>query len=423
LLLCGGCANSIAPVAPHSCECIAEQSVSSGSSELFVAVVTAPVHTLPEHTEALKRFGLTLSAELAKTTQASAPLFHCVECRAGDAIEQALTPLVQQRPYLAVTPDDVAWLTNAFTADALNRRMADIAATLEALPADSLERRRLQHDPLDVIAHAEDTVRRRLQARTPAFADANGWYLSADETTLLVLARTLAPSTLNRADILATAALARDRAIAKSRPENPLVANFSVAFITPGSDAAAAREQVSARFGRSIDELRIIAEAPTEAQAYAARNAIGSRLKPFVEQGAAASAMSLLDMIPSVDEQRQNFAALQQFDFAVALKAFQTAAEKQFGTRGLVFFKPFLQRFEKFHLLTREPQPLTWTEALSGPLGGELAPYLKVSSDGRVSWMISVFPRSSTVPDRKAFAHTLEQNPPTDVSIRVDDRR
>ena len=315
-------------------------------------------------------------AALSPTARAALPEnmpWLSVECRAGQNVEHALKTLIEQRPYVAITPADVAWLKTLFTPEALDTKMNELAETLDALPADSAERRRLQHDPLDVLRRARGLLKQRLETRPPAFTteSTEGYFHAPDGKTILILGQAIS--------------LGGEAAFQRAFDAACQRAKLRVRSNTDGVQLPAA----------AVEELHVVIDAPDEDRAFAASAEIFARLQPSLAHGDVALLPTVLNVIPSTAVQRENFQALRGFDFESAMKAFQAAASKRFGTRGLVFFKPFLQRFEKFNLLTREAQPLTLKEALNGPLRADVAPYLDVKADGTVRRTIVVFPKAN----------------------------
>ena len=295
-----------------------------------------------------------------------------VECHAGQNVERALKTLAEQRPYIALTPADVAWLKTLFKPEALDAKMNELAETLDALPAESAERRRLQHDPLDMLPHTREVLTQRLESRTPAFTTerSDGYFLAPNGTSLLILGQ--AVSLNSDAEFERAFSAACQRAKVRARANDGVVTQ-------------AVR----------VEELHVVVDAPDEDRVFAASAEVSARLQPYLASGEVATLPTVLDVIPSAAVQRENFQALRGFDFESAMKAFQASASKRFGTRGLVFFKPFLQRFEKFNLLTREAEPLTLKETLNGPLRADVAPYLNEKADGSVRRTIVLYPTTN----------------------------
>ncbi|MCY3022598.1 MAG: hypothetical protein NTW87_26760, partial [Planctomycetota bacterium] len=212
--------------------------------DILAAVASIPDRPASEQVKELKAFGLLLAAELAKVgtlredreglarelrreLPAAAPWLRQVECRTGQGIEQALRKMVKDRPYLVLTPGHVATLKALFEPEALKAAMESVAATLEDLPPNSAEKLRLQEDPLGIAQMANDALRKRLAGRREALAskDPDGFFLSQDGTTLVVLGRAVLPASrldFNRA-LMAAVQRAENRAIAAFRATKPVL--------------------------------------------------------------------------------------------------------------------------------------------------------------------------------------------------------
>ncbi|HLX59891.1 MAG TPA: MMPL family transporter [Planctomycetota bacterium] len=147
-----------------------------------------------------------------------------VECRAGQNLSRALKALARQHPYALMEPSDVERLKKLFEPDALAARMERIAQEALDLPANSIEKTRLYEDPLGAVSIAEQALRERLKGLAPPWAqDADGFFLSPDGTTLIVLGRAVLPSSrldFNRA-LMAAAQRAENRAVRAFRAAKP----------------------------------------------------------------------------------------------------------------------------------------------------------------------------------------------------------
>ena len=120
------------------------------------------------------------------------PWLQQVECRAGENFRKALEAIVKEHPQAVLEQDDVERMRALFEPDRLTRRLKDVRAQYAALdPAFSAERRRLLADPLNLAGLAEEALQRRLNAhrRSMGLANDEGFFLSSDGTTLIVLAR------------------------------------------------------------------------------------------------------------------------------------------------------------------------------------------------------------------------------------------
>ena len=210
--------------------------------DIVAGVVSIPNQHTPEQVGELKAFGLLLRDELAKAglspedrermpesyqreLPADQPWLRQVECRTGQGIEQALRKIAKDRPYVVITPADVAELKKLFNPDALAAAMERIATTLPDLPPNSAERVKLQEDPLGVSDLASKALQTRLNKRKQALAgtDADGYFISPDGTTLVVLARAVLPATrldFNRA-LMASVQRAENRAVEAFRKTKP----------------------------------------------------------------------------------------------------------------------------------------------------------------------------------------------------------
>jgi len=209
--------------------------------DILAAVVTIPRQHEQAQVAELKAFGTILAAELSKAgvseqdrerltdalrkeLPAGEPWLRQVECRTGQGIEQALKKIVKDRPYVALTPQDVAELRRLFEPDNLKQAMEHVATTLQDLPPNSAEKVKLQEDPLNLSELANKGLKARLgKGGTFASNDAEGFFLSKDGTMLVVLSRAALPA--NRLDftsaLMAAVQRAENRAITEFRKTKP----------------------------------------------------------------------------------------------------------------------------------------------------------------------------------------------------------
>jgi predicted RND superfamily exporter protein len=183
------------------------------------------------------------------------------------------------------------------------------------------------------------------------------------------------------------------------------------------SKAIPLRNRLSQRFNVGLADIRVVVSAENEAKAFEAAEQVQQRLQPYLDKGELTFGGNVLDYIPSGERQMATIAALKSFDIEAASEAFKTSAEKRFGPRGPVYFKPFLRRLQDFKLLTREPNILTLATVMQGPLSNVLAPYVRVettdSGKGKVRLVSSWFPSSADYPARwyNDMAAKLETDP------------
>jgi len=180
------------------------------------------------------------------------------------------------------------------------------------------------------------------------------------------------------------------------------------------------RNRLAERFGLGLADLRVVVTARDEERAYAGAEEVAKRLQPFLERGDLRVSGSILDFVPSREQQQATLTALKGFDFEAASDAFRAAAAERFGERGLVFFKPFLKRLHDFRLLTRESSPLTLATVMQGPLGPVLAPFVRLDPD-QVRLASSWFPARLDMPAPwyNNIARMLETDPPPGAEVRV----
>jgi predicted RND superfamily exporter protein len=201
--------------------------------DLLAAVVTIPDNPTPRQVQELKAFGMLLAEELSKAgvseeeqarlpaamraelrqraaalaasntdepvmtagAESAPPWLRLVECRTGQGIEQALKRIARQQPHVVLSPDDVAAFQRLFDPAALDQTMDRIAREIVALPPNSAEKLRLQTDPLGLGELAQSALAKRTQGRRQALSatDPDGFFLSPDQTTLVVLGRAALP--------------------------------------------------------------------------------------------------------------------------------------------------------------------------------------------------------------------------------------
>jgi len=222
--------------------------------DLVAGVLSVPDKPTPEQVQELKRFADLLSKELQKVgtlpedqaalpesiraelqkaraaKQSSpddvpAPWLRHVECRTGQGIEQALKKIARDRPHAVMHPDDVTELKSRFEPEALKAALDKAADLLPDLPPNSPERVKIQEDPLGLqeIAQKALNARRGSEKGSLAGRDADGYFLSPDQTTLVILGRAVLPAT--RLDftrtLMAAVQRAENRAIDAFRAGKP----------------------------------------------------------------------------------------------------------------------------------------------------------------------------------------------------------
>jgi predicted exporter len=184
------------------------------------------------------------------------------------------------------------------------------------------------------------------------------------------------------------------------------------------------RARVAERFNVALTDISVLVYAPTEAAAFATQETVPARVQPFIERGELKRNGGVLDLIPSEKKQLETIHALQIFDVESAMKRFQSAAEKRFGERGALYFKPFLRTLRHFNLILHEPHPLKLAEILDGPLANVLAPYAWLAdspADYPVRLRSSWLPREANMPAAwyESLARALEDNPPGGALIQI----
>jgi len=198
--------------------------------DLVATVITVPDKPAPEQVKELKRFADILSRELQKVgtlpedqaalpesirielqqsratkqnadtegTGASPWLRH-VEGRTGQGIEQALKKIARDRPHAVLTPEDVTELRRRFEPVALKAALDKAAELLPELPPNSPERVKIQEDPLGLQELAQSALNARRGGgsgkNSLAGRDPDGYFLSPDQTTLVILGRAVLPAT------------------------------------------------------------------------------------------------------------------------------------------------------------------------------------------------------------------------------------
>lgn len=206
----------------------------------------------PEKTQQLKSFGDLLSSELAlvglsdedqqalgkrlgEAAMQKPPVawLRQVECRLGSQARAELRGLVQTQPHLVLSLDDILELERRFEPAALQTRMLEISKRLEDLPNVGAERTQLMQDPLDIRSILQKTINATLGGQEQGVAGSDGYFLSPDGTTLLVLARPDRSSNnvaFNRV-LMEACQRAENRAIAKFREQqekNPAALSTSL---------------------------------------------------------------------------------------------------------------------------------------------------------------------------------------------------
>ncbi|MBI3829303.1 MAG: MMPL family transporter [Planctomycetes bacterium] len=124
---------------------------------------------------------------------------------------------------MMMTKKDVDDLCALFEPEALDRRMNEIAELRGKLDPMSFEYQTLREDPLNIAQALRHTLEERMAKRSSRLAVSDGYFLSADRTTLVVLARTVLPSTrldFNQA-LMHAVQDAENRALAAFRASGP----------------------------------------------------------------------------------------------------------------------------------------------------------------------------------------------------------
>ena len=201
--------------------------------DILAAVVFIPdeLAAQPKARKALCAFGELLTRELGgiKALPGAADeglppgaWLQQVECRAGENFKAALEAIVKEHPQAVLEEDDVKQLKDLFEPKALAERLKQVRQEYRALdPAFSAQRRKLLADPLNMSGLAEKALQRRLNAHRKSMGLANeeGYFLSGDGSTLIVLARPVRSGqdlTFCRA-LMAACQQAENRALQKFR--------------------------------------------------------------------------------------------------------------------------------------------------------------------------------------------------------------
>ena len=204
--------------------------------DILTAVVCIPDNHSVRQVQELKSFGLLLCDELSKIGKSEEdrqyldaqlraelppdqPWLRHVQCRAGQGIEHPLRKFVKEHPFVLLNPGDIASLKKMFEPKALSEKMEEIAVKNEDLPPNSAEKLKLQQDPLGILDLAQTALHSRLAGRQHAMAGDEGFLLSPDQTTLVIMGRTvLLASRLDfDAALMPAAQRAKNRAIESFR--------------------------------------------------------------------------------------------------------------------------------------------------------------------------------------------------------------
>ncbi|GMV81222.1 MAG: hypothetical protein AMXMBFR7_24060 [Planctomycetota bacterium] len=165
------------------------------------------------------------------------------------------------------------------------------------------------------------------------------------------------------------------------------------------------RERVAAKFGQAFSDIKVLAEGPDEATAYAAAERAVANLKAREEAHEIEPLGGLLDYVPAPAAQREALEALRAVDFAACRKRFLDAAQQEFGAAGERAFQPFLAKLDELAASARTAEVLTLAEVLQGPVGPILNLFARVdASSGRVQLLTSYLP--SSAPGNGGLGHT-----------------
>jgi predicted RND superfamily exporter protein len=211
------------------------------SGDILAGVLTTK-DTSPECIKEMKDFASRLSGELAQVGLSPAdrallggklaaqippdqPWLAQVECRVGQGLEKALKSIAEKKFYALMTPADVAELKKLFEPQALDQALDRAAEILKNTDPLSAERQRLQQDPLSIAGLARRAFEERVAQKHAKLAGSGGYFLSPDQTTLVVLGRALRPATeLDFNTALMTAVQrAENRALKSFRETKPVL--------------------------------------------------------------------------------------------------------------------------------------------------------------------------------------------------------
>ncbi|GMV83910.1 MAG: hypothetical protein AMXMBFR7_50940 [Planctomycetota bacterium] len=212
------------------------------SSEAFggdflAAVIEIPADLAqdPATAQELRDFGDLLAAELAQVglsqedhaawhaQETPHPWLQQVEVRAGAGLEAAREEIRTKHFHVALTPTDVTRMGERFEDDALRRRMEAFVAEYQGAPTDE-ERMKLRRDPLNLWAEVQQEQARRRANRRSGFATGpEGYFLSPDGTTLLILGRPvgIAQDLVFDHALLSACQRAENRAVEAFRKRSP----------------------------------------------------------------------------------------------------------------------------------------------------------------------------------------------------------
>lgn len=138
------------------------------------------------------------------------------------------------------------------------------------------------------------------------------------------------------------------------------------------------RQRITQRFGQGFSDVRVVVEAETEDQAFAAAERIRERLASKLQNGELSPGGGLLQMIPSVRKQEETLDLLRAFDFKACRARFLAAAETEFGGRARLAFGDFLQRFDEFAQRVQTAKRLSLGEILDSPIGPLAATFARM---------------------------------------------
>ena len=146
-----------------------------------------------------------------------------VECRLGEQARLELRGLMQAQPQLALKLDDILELERRFEPAALQTRMRQLGKDLDDTVAVGAKRNQLMRDPLDLKSILQKKIDAGLGGQDQGLAGSDGYILSPDGTTLLVVARPDRSSNnvvFNRI-LMEACQRAENRAIAAFHEKNP----------------------------------------------------------------------------------------------------------------------------------------------------------------------------------------------------------
>jgi len=165
------------------------------------------------------------------------------------------------------------------------------------------------------------------------------------------------------------------------------------------AQAFALRDRIEAKFGRALNDIRIVIEAPTEADVLRGAEEVRERCAKFVASREVSDGGSLLGFLPGLGQGESLSKRFDALDLQAREADFLKAAEAEFPSpperkpsKAERAFKPFLDLLSQLDTSMKARQKLTIEELSQGPAAPYLARFAKIDTlDGKPRYRLVAY--------------------------------